>query len=90
MIPASKTRSFLQVEATCGGACECATCHVYLEPPTDGGIAAPVPDTTDEEEDQLEYAIGATDDSRLACQVVITKDLAQWLKQGGVVRLPRY
>ncbi len=50
----------------------------------------PTPETTDEEEDQLEFAIGADDDSRLACQVEITEDLKQWLENGGKVRLPRY
>lgn len=78
------------VEATCGGACECATCHVYLIPPSEDGPSAPVPETTDEEEDQLEYAIGATDDSRLACQVTITDDFVEWLQNGGTVKLPRY
>ncbi|KAK9899800.1 hypothetical protein P389DRAFT_4199 [Cystobasidium minutum MCA 4210] len=78
------------VEATCGGACECATCHVYLLPKDEGGPLPPVPETSDEEEDQLEYAIGATDDSRLACQVLITEELVKWLKEGGSIKLPRY
>lgn len=79
-----------QVEATCGGACECATCHVHLRP-ADHGKPAPVPEVTDEEDDQLEYAMFADDDSRLACQIEITEDLVSWLeKQGGRVQLPRY
>lgn len=78
------------VEATCGGACECATCHVYLVPKSEDGPLPPVPETSDEEEDQLEYAIGATDDSRLACQVVLTDELVAWLQDGGSIKLPRY
>jgi ferredoxin len=78
------------VEATCGGACECATCHVFLIPSDEDGPPPPVPETTDEEEDQLEYAIDATDDSRLACQVTITDELVEWFKKGGTIKLPRY
>lgn len=78
------------VEATCGGACECATCHIYLMPNSKTGALPPVPETSDEEEDQLEYAIGATDDSRLACQVTITDELVEWYKNGGTFVLPRY
>lgn len=78
----------LQVEATCGGACECATCHVHL--PANGSQAPPLPEVSDEEDDQLEYALFADDDSRLACQVEITEDLKAWLDAGGKAKLPRY
>ncbi|GAA6032585.1 hypothetical protein JCM8097_004828 [Rhodosporidiobolus ruineniae] len=95
--------------ATCGGHCECATCHVHLPPavpssalsssasssavtrqPVPVPIHPPVPEMTDEEDEQLEFAIGADDNSRLACQIPVTKELGEWVERGGRVRLPRY
>lgn len=78
------------VEATCGGAVECATCHIHLVSSTSEVQAVPVPEPTNEEEDQLEYALFADDNSRLGCQIEITPDLAKWLQEGGRVQLPRY
>lgn len=49
-----------------------------------------MPDLTDEEEEQLDFAMGRKDDSRLACQVPVTKALGEWVKSGGVIGLPRY
>lgn len=77
-----------QVEATCGGFCECATCMMHLVP-NGKGEAAPVPEVSEEEDDQLEYALFADDDSRLACQIEITPQLKDWLAEGGKIRLPR-
>ncbi|GAA5987959.1 hypothetical protein JCM10908_007290 [Rhodotorula pacifica] len=77
--------------ATCGGHCECATCHVLIPPSSASEEdAPPFPEMTDEEDEQLEFAIGATDDSRLACQLPVTKELGEWIKQGGRIQLPRY
>ncbi|BGP25330.1 ferredoxin [Rhodotorula toruloides] len=94
--------------ATCGGHCECATCHVHIPPISPGSTPsaigdpsagrqplalpqlAPLPEMTDEEDEQLEFAIGADDDSRLACQIPVTKELAGWIKAGGRIKLPRY
>lgn len=76
--------------ATCGGHCECATCHVLIPPAASAGGDAPLPEMTDEEDEQLEFAIGATDDSRLACQLPVTKELGEWVKKGGKIQLPRY
>lgn len=78
------------MEGTCGGNAECATCHVYLAP-NGKGVDAPVPDPTDEELDMLEFAIDYNDEtSRLGCQVKVTKELARWVEDGGVVDLPRF
>lgn len=66
---------------------ECATCHLYL--PTDN--PAPVPDTVEEESDMLGYAIGFKEgESRLGCQIQVTRELGEWARKGGVVGLPRY
>lgn len=61
----------------CGGCCSCATCHCYLEAGT--GIAPP----SEDERLMLEGALEVHEDSRLACQVVVTNEL-----DGLVVRLP--
>ncbi|KAG0369832.1 Sucrase/ferredoxin-like-domain-containing protein [Gamsiella multidivaricata] len=69
------------LECTCGGQLECATCHVYIEPP----YSARLPGVTDAEEDMLEYAVGRRDSSRLGCQIKIQPDL-----EGMVIKLPQY
>ncbi|GAA6048485.1 hypothetical protein JCM3770_003781 [Rhodotorula araucariae] len=80
----AKRHDLPSILATCGGHCECATCHVHL------AEGAPQPEMRDEEDEQLEFAIGADDDSRLACQLPVTKELGAWVAQGGRIRLPRY
>ncbi|KAG0271421.1 hypothetical protein BGZ95_000769 [Linnemannia exigua] len=70
------------LECTCGGQLECATCHVYIEPPFNARLT-PV---TDAEEDMLEYAVGRKEEvSRLGCQIKIQPEL-----EGMVVKLPQY
>ncbi|KAK3824878.1 MAG: Sucrase/ferredoxin-like-domain-containing protein [Benniella sp.] len=69
------------LECTCGGQLECATCHVYIEPP----YAARLPAVADAEEDMLEYAVGRKESSRLGCQIKIQPDM-----EGMVVKLPQY
>lgn len=49
-----------------------------------------MPELDDTEDEQLEYALGATDDSRLACQIPVTKELGEWIAGGGRIQLPRY
>lgn len=67
------------IEAECGGACACATCHVYI----DEGWFAKLPAPQPMEADLLECAVEPTAQSRLACQVRITD-----ATDGLVVRLP--
>lgn len=56
------------IVAECGGSCSCATCHVYLDP-----SCADVFDVaTDAELDLLAFAEGAQDNSRLACQLIVS------------------
>ncbi|KOU59822.1 reductase [Streptomyces sp. MMG1533] len=53
--------------AECGGNCSCATCHVYVDPAWRHLFDEP----TDEEAELLEFAEGAREESRLACQLVV-------------------
>lgn len=66
---------------------ECATCHLYLS----SSPAPPVSEPSEAEDDMLGYAIGYKEgESRLGCQIEVTKDLAKWCDEGGIIRLPRF
>ena len=71
--------SIPEILAECGGACACATCHVYVDP----AFGAKLPEKTDMEQTMLDFANEVTADSRLSCQIKITPEL-----DGLVVRLP--
>ena len=57
----------LAIKAECGGACACATCHVYVDP----SWAARIPGPTPEEIDRLDEAFDVRDNSRLSCQIIM-------------------
>ena len=59
------------IDADCGGACACATCHVFVE----GDWAAKTGVRTQQENDMLNFAAELRDSSRLACQITVTDDL---------------
>lgn len=61
----------LPIKAECGGACCCATCHVYL----DQEWYDRVPEIHEEEEEMLDLAPGVKETSRLSCQIVMDNDL---------------
>lgn len=67
------------IVADCGGACSCATCHVYIDP--DWLVQLPAAD--DAEQTLLEFAIDIRDNSRLSCQIEITDEM-----DGLVVQTP--
>lgn len=69
----------LDVAAECGGACACATCHVYV----DAAWLEKTGDKTAMEESMLDFAEGVEPNSRLSCQIKVTDSL-----DGLVVRLP--
>src|ERR1700683_3602845 len=56
------------LKATCGGACACAGCHVYVH---DSWIHRPPPRAA-EEEDRLDEAFGVEPTSRLCCQILVS------------------
>jgi ferredoxin, 2Fe-2S len=59
------------IVAQCGGACACATCHVYVAPEW----LDKLPRREEMEEGMLECAWEARASSRLSCQIQITSDL---------------
>lgn len=68
------------IEADCGGACACSTCHVYV----DAAWVDRLPAKDSMEEDMLDFAYNpdpAT--SRLTCQLKVTPEI-----EGLVVRMP--
>ena len=67
------------IEAECGGACACATCHVYVDEAWTEVAGSPEP----MEEDMLDFAYDVRPNSRLSCQIRVTPEL-----DGLVVRTP--
>ena len=67
------------IVAECGGACSCATCHVYVDPQWLPKL--PAPDA--QEDGMLDCVLDRRENSRLSCQIVIVQDL-----DGLVVRVP--
>jgi ferredoxin, 2Fe-2S len=67
------------IDADCGGACACATCHVYVDPAwiEKTGVASEM------EQSMLEFAENVEPNSRLSCQIKIGETL-----DGLVVRMP--
>lgn len=59
------------IKAECGGACSCATCHVYVE----DGWTAKLPGPSDDEEDLLYSTLDKKPNSRLSCQILLNDDL---------------
>ncbi len=59
------------VEATCGGACSCATCQVYV----DAAWLDQLPPVAGDERQMLPELLNSLPNSRLACQVVMTATL---------------
>ncbi|MBR1219719.1 2Fe-2S iron-sulfur cluster binding domain-containing protein [Bradyrhizobium sp. U87765 SZCCT0131] len=59
------------IEAECGGACACATCHVYVDEAWREKVGAPTP----MEEDMLDFGYDVRPNSRLSCQIKVTAEL---------------
>ncbi len=71
--------SVLGIVGDCGGACSCATCHVYVDPAWVDRVGA----MNDLEEALLEEVFEQRPNSRLSCQIKVTAEL-----DGLVVRVP--
>ena len=69
----------MPLEGTCEGQMACSTCHVIVS----AADFDRLPRASEEEEDMLDLAVGATRTSRLSCQIVLTPEL-----DGLTVSLP--
>src|SRR4051794_12754560 len=67
------------IEAECGGACACATCHVYVAEEWREGAGGAPP----REGEKLDFAFDGRPNSRLACQIRVKPEL-----DGLVVHTP--
>jgi 2Fe-2S ferredoxin len=79
VMEAAKTNMVPGIEAECGGACACATCHVYV----DDTWAEKTGKPADMEEDMLDFAFDVRETSRLSCQIKISDEL-----DGLIVKVP--
>ena len=79
LMEAAKDNLVPGIEADCGGACACATCHVFF----DDAWSAKVGEPNAQEADMLDVVDERKPSSRLSCQVRISEAL-----DGVIVRLP--
>ncbi|MGD1869911.1 MAG: 2Fe-2S iron-sulfur cluster-binding protein [Neomegalonema sp.] len=75
----ARDNSIPGIDADCGGACACSTCHVYVDP----SWVEKIPGIESMEEDMLDFAYEPKENSRLSCQLKVTADL-----DGLVGRMP--
>lgn len=66
------------IVAECGGACSCATCHVYVDP----SWIDKLPPRDSQEDGMLDCVLDRRANSRLSCQIVLKNDI-----DGLVVRV---
>ena len=59
------------IVAECGGACSCATCHVYV----DEGWFDKLPEAQSMEKEMLDFVMSPQPTSRLSCQIKVTAEL---------------
>jgi 2Fe-2S ferredoxin len=67
------------IDADCGGACACATCHVFVDP----DWFALTGEKESMEMSMLDFANGTEPNSRLSCQIQVSDKL-----DGLIVRMP--
>ena len=79
VMEAAKMNDVPGIEAECGGACACATCHVYVDADWREKVGKP----EEKEEDMLDFAFDVREESRLSCQIKVTDEL-----DGLVLRIP--
>ena len=67
------------IDADCGGACACATCHVYVDEKWFNKLSK----IESAEQDMLDVAFEPNKFSRLSCQIIVSEEL-----DGLVVKMP--
>lgn len=71
VMEAATTNDIPGIDADCGGACACATCHVYVDKNWLDVVGQP----GDLEAEMLEVAEEVNESSRLACQMHISAEM---------------
>ena len=79
VMEAAKKHLIAGIEAECGGACACATCHVYVDDKWREKVGRP----QTMEEDMLDFAFDVRETSRLSCQIKVADAL-----DGLIVHIP--
>jgi 2Fe-2S ferredoxin len=67
------------IDADCGGACACATCHIYVPPEWQSKTG----EKDDMEAAMLQLAEAVNDNSRLSCQIEVSSEM-----EGLAVNMP--
>ena len=70
------------IDADCGGACSCATCHVWIDDKWVDKVGKPKGDSAEQE--LLDYDPLAKENSRLSCQITLDEKL-----DGLIVHIPK-
>ena len=78
---AAVTNGIPGIDADCGGCCSCATCHVYVDKAWLGRVGS----IELAEEAILRFSTGRKENSRLACQIIVSKEL-----DGLVIKTPEF
>jgi 2Fe-2S ferredoxin len=68
------------IDADCGGACQCGTCHVYIDPSWQARVGA----RNAIEIATMDFSENVEPNSRLSCQIKVTGEL-----DGLIVRMPK-
>ena len=63
------------IDGVCGGCIGCATCHIYIPEEWKSRIEKEDNEQSEEEIDLLDMALNKQDNSRLGCQIKLTKAL---------------
>ena len=81
IMEAAVKNNIIGIDADCGGACACATCHVYVDREWTARVGKPEA----MEESMLDFAQEVQENSRLSCQIQVTPAL-----EGLILRIPEY
>ena len=71
VMEAATTNDLPGIDADCGGACACATCHVYVHEDWTHIVGKP----EELEAEMLDVAEEVKDNSRLSCQIMVTQEM---------------
>jgi 2Fe-2S ferredoxin len=80
LMEAAVKNGVASIEGECGGACACATCHVYIPDEWQGLTGQ----ASEDEQMMLEFGIDVDERSRLGCQIAVTPAM-----DGMIVLTPR-